>query len=138
MLTHTTAGRHTQHTVSQEPRQHKADIRRNTTTRHSTVAHTVTASETQHGYTRNHSNRTHYDTNSLKQRGTQHKYRYRRMNLLILINARCSQVNESHPRTQYKNRSLRKNVRYHDFVSIRNPNPTLSAAERDETRSLTA
>ena len=35
-----------------------ADIRRNTTTRHSTVAHTVTASETQHGYTRSHRNRT--------------------------------------------------------------------------------
>ena len=28
--------------------------------------------------------------------------------------------------------------RYHNFVSIRNPNPTLSAAVRDETRSLTA
>ena len=60
---------------------------------------------------------------------------------LILINARCSQGNESHPRTQYKNRSLRKKigkkVRYHELVSIHNPSPARSAAVRDETRSLT-
>ena len=109
-LTHTTAGRHTQHTVSQEPRPH-THIHEKTQPQGPAVTHSHSLRNTarvhmesqpqKHNTMQNRLNDGEHNTNTDTGGWTSCKV----IAKLILINAGCSQGNESHPWTQYKNRS---------------------------------